>query len=265
MTYQPVLPISGYAGWALLNRTMPVQTAAFNKSPEVVRDTEYFQANISKVKTADDLVKDRRLLRVALGAFGLDADIDNKAFIRKVLSDGSLKETALANRLSDKRYLSLTQAFGFDLTPPSTQVSTFGADMVKKYQAQQFQVAVGNQDQNLRMALNAQSELASLATSTASETTKWFKVIGNTALATVFQKALALPRSVASLDVDQQLKLYRAKAETVLGSSDLSQFTDKTKVDDLVKKFLVRAQAEELLTQSSSGSLALTLLQARSR
>ena len=96
MTYQPVLPLSGYAGWALLNRTIAVQTAAFNKSPEITRDTDYFAANISKVTTAEDLVKDRRLLRVALGAFGLDDDINNKAFIQKVLSDGSLNADALA-------------------------------------------------------------------------------------------------------------------------------------------------------------------------
>lgn len=264
MTYQPVLPLSGYAGWAMLNRTMSVQTAAFAKSSDVVRDTDYFKENIGKVKTAEDLVKDRRLLRVALGAFGLQDDIDNKAFIQKVLSDGALTSSGLANKLSDKRYLALTQAFGFDLSTPSTQVSTFGEEIVKKFLTQQFQVAVGDQDQNLRLALNAQSELADLSSSTASDTTKWYRVIGNTALATVFQKALNLPSSVASLDVDQQLSIYQSKAEDVFGDKGFSQFTDTTKVDLLVKKFLTRTQAEELVSQSSSTSIALTLLQARS-
>ncbi len=81
MTYTPVLPVTGYAGWTLLNRTMAKQTAAFVKSPEIKRDEDYFRANIGKINTAADLVKDRRLLTVALGAFGLDADINNKAFI----------------------------------------------------------------------------------------------------------------------------------------------------------------------------------------
>jgi len=265
VSYQPVLPLSGYAGWAMLNRTLSVQTTAFNKSPDVVRDTDYFKANIAKVKTADDLVSDRRLLRVALGAFGLDADIDNKAFIKKVLGDGTLTTTALSNRLSDKRYLAMAQTFGFDLPTPMTQISTFGAEIVKKFQTQQFQVAVGDQDQNLRMALNAQTEVAALATSTASDTTKWYKVIGNTALATVFQKALGLPTSVGSLNVDQQLSIYQAKAATVFGSSGFSQFSDTAKMDSLVKKFLVRSQADDILRQSSSTSIALTLLQSRSR
>jgi hypothetical protein len=265
VTYSPVLPLSGYAGWAMLNRTKSVQTAAFNKSPDIVRDTDYFKANISKVKTADDLVKDRRLLRVALGAFGLDDDINNKAFIKKVLSDGSLTTTALANKMTDKRYLALTQAFGFDLSTPMTQISTFGDEIVKKFLSKQFEIAVGDQDQNLRMALNAQSEVASLATSTASDATKWFKVIGNTALATVFQKALNIPSSVASLNLDQQLSIYQSKAKAVFGDSGFAQFNDTAKMDLLVKKFLVRSQADDLLKQSSSTSIALTLLQSRSR
>jgi len=265
VTYTPVLPLSGYAGWALLNRTKSVQTAAFNKSPDIVRDTDYFKANISKVKTADDLVNDRRLLRVALGAFGLDDDINNKAFIKKVLSDGSLTTTALANRMTDKRYLALTQAFGFDLAVPMTQISTFGSDVVKKFLGKQFEVVVGSQDQNLRLALNAQSEVASLATSTASDSTKWFKVIGNTALATVFQKALSIPTSVGSLDLDQQLSIYQSKAKAVFGDSGFAQFTDTAKMDLLVKRFLTRSPADELLKTTSSTSIALTLLQSRSR
>lgn len=264
MSYQPVLPLSGYAGWAMLNRTKAVQTAAFNKSPDVVRDTDYFKANIGKVKTAEDLVKDRRLLRVALGAFGLDDDINNKAFIQKVLSDGTLTTTALANRLSDKKYLSMSQAFGFDLPTPMTQISTFGDEIVAKYLNKQFEIAVGDQDQNLRLALNAQTEVAELATSTASDTTKWYRVMGSSALSAVFQKALNLPKSVASLDVDQQLTIYQDKAEEVFGDSGFAQFSDSAKTDLLVKKFLVRAQAEEMTTQISSGSIALTLLQARS-
>ncbi len=261
MSYTPVLPLSGYAGWAMLNRTKAVQTAAFNNSPDITRDTDYFKANIGKVKTADDLVNDRRLLRVALGAFGLDDDIDNKAFIKKILSDGSTSDTALANRMADKRYLSLTQAFGFDLATPSTQVSTFGSDIVGKFLDKQFQIAVGDQDQDMRLALNAQSEVSDLASSTASDTTKWYKVMGNTALATVFQKALNLPSSVASLDVDQQLAIYQSKAKDVFGDSGFAQFSDSAQMDTLIKKFLIRSQADTLLAQSSSTSIALTLLQ----
>lgn len=265
MTYSPVLPLSGYAGWALLNRTKTVQTAAFNKSPEIVRDTDYFKANISKVKTADALVNDRRLLRVALGAFGLDDDINNKAFIKKILTDGTLTDKALANRLTDKRYLEMAKAFGFDLGTPSTQISTFGTQIVTAFKDRQFEKAVGEQDDNLRLAMNATREVAALAGKTSSESTKWFTIMGNSPLATVVQKALGIPSKVASLDVDQQLSIYQAKAQAIFGSSSVSQFSDPAQMDKLVKRFLTRAQADEIMAQTSSSSIALTLLQSRLR
>ncbi|MGL6210257.1 MAG: DUF1217 domain-containing protein, partial [Paracoccaceae bacterium] len=126
MTFAPVLPGTGYAGWTFLQRTKASQTATFYKSPELARDEAYFRAKIKSVKTADDLVSDRRLLKVALGAYGLDADLNSKAFIKKVLSDGTLKEGTLSGRLADKQYEKLSAAFGFgDFSVPNTQLSDF--------------------------------------------------------------------------------------------------------------------------------------------
>jgi hypothetical protein len=63
-------------------------------------------------------VGDRRLLEVALGAFGLDDDIRNRFFIRKVLEEGTTSPSRrFANRLSDKRYLALAETFGFGDRP----------------------------------------------------------------------------------------------------------------------------------------------------
>jgi hypothetical protein len=261
MTFTPVLPVSGYAGWALLKRTMTAQTAAFNKSPEIVRDTDYFRAKIASVKTADQLVSDRRLLKVALGAYGLDSDIDNKAFIKKVLADGTTATTALANRLADKRYQQFSAAFGFDQTTPATQTKGFADTVVAAYKSREFESAVGDQDGDLRLALNAQRELTALAGKSSSETTKWLTIIGNSPLASVVQKALGLPAKIASIDLDQQLSVYEAKAQAVFGDGTVSQFKDSTKVDTLIKRFLVRSQADQLISQTSSGSIALTLLQ----
>ena len=90
MSYTPAIPLSGYAGWAFLKRTMPTQQASFNAAPQNKRDEDYFREKIGTINTAEQLVNDRRLLRVALGAFGLDKDINNKFFIQKVLQDGTL-------------------------------------------------------------------------------------------------------------------------------------------------------------------------------
>lgn len=123
MSFTVTLPISGYAGWKLLKRTQSQQQALLAQNPAQQRDEDYFRQKISSVKTAEDLVSDRRLLRVALGAFGLSADLNNKFFIRKVLESDTLDSKSLASKLSDKRYKEMAEAFGFGtFSIPSTQI-----------------------------------------------------------------------------------------------------------------------------------------------
>ena len=262
MTFSPVVPVSGYAGWTFLNRTMAKQTAAFVKSPEVKRDEDYFRANIGKINSADQLVADRRLLKVALGAFGLDADINNKAFIEKILKDGTLNAQALSNKLADKQYLKFSAAFGFgDFATPRSKLSDFPDKIIAAYRSRQFEAAVGDQDGDLRLALNAQRELAVLATKSSTEAVKWFGILGNSALKQVFTKALGLPASIGSVDLDQQIQVFQDRAEAAFGDKSISQFTDPAKVETLIRRFMVRAQADAISSQSGSGAAALAMLQ----
>lgn len=262
MTFAPAIPLGGYAGWAFLKRTMPAQTAAFAGSSAIKRDEDYFRATIGKIDTAEQLINDRRLLRVALGAFGLDGDINNRFFIRKVLEEGTLKTGTLANRLADKQYQKLSATFGFgDFKIPATKVSTFPDKILAAYQARQFEVAVGEQNPDMRLALNLQRELPAIATKAGStETAKWFSVMGNTGLRRVFEKALGLPSGLAALDLDQQLGAFKEKARTQLGSDAMAQFSDPAAVDGLLRRFLLRSEADSF-TQSGSGNSTLQLMQ----
>ena len=262
MSFNPVVPISGYAGWTFLNRTMAKQTAAFEKSPEIKRDEDYFRANIGKVNTAAELVKDRRLLKVALGAFGLDADLGNKAFIEKILKEGSLNASSLANKLADKQYLKLAVAFGFgDFATPRSKQSDFPDKIIAAYRARQFEAAVGEQDGDMRLALNAQRELATLATKSGTEQVKWLGILGNSALKQVFTKALGLPGNIGAVDLDRQLLAFQDKADKVFGDKTVGQFTDPAKVETLIRRFLVRSQADAISSQSGSSAAALAMLQ----
>jgi hypothetical protein len=261
VTYSPILPSSGYAGWTMLKRTMAKQTETFAKSPEIVRDEDYFRANIGKIKTAEDLVKDRRLLKVALGAFGLDADLSNKAFIQKVMSDDTSSATALANKLSDKQYLKLAVAFGFGSGTPKTATTGFADTIITAYRTRGFETAVGDQDGDLRLALNAQREVTALAGGTSSDTVKWYTILGNTAMKQVFTKALGLPSSISSADLDAQLAAFQDGAEKLFGESTVSQFSDPTKMEGLVRRFLVRSEADTFANTNGSASRALAMLQ----
>lgn len=262
MSYTPAIPLGGPAGWAFLNRTRAAQMEAFVASPSIVRDEAYFRERIGGISTAEDLVSDRRLLKVALGAFGLDADIDNRYFIRKVLEDGTLDPDALGNRLADKRYLELSRAFGFgDFATPRTRLSDFADSILAGYETRSFEAAVGSQDGNLRLAMNAQRELSALAGRAISDEARWFTVMGSAPLRQVVQTALGLPAAFSAIDLDQQLGVLRDRAERMFGSADLAQFADPGRVEALIRAFLLRAEAQANAQVYSAQATALTLLQ----
>lgn len=260
--FQPVIPSAGLAGWRFLQQTYDAQFEAFSKSTVVKNDADYFRENLVKITSAEDLVSDRRLLSVALGAFGLQDDINNTFFIRKVLEDGTASDDALANRLADKRYQNMSEAFGFGPAEVlQTGVSTFAGDIIERFQSNSFEVAAGDQNDAMRVALYAQRELETIALSESSTDAKWFTIMGDPPLRQLFERALNLPTAIGQIDIDQQLDVFKERARDVFGSDDLEQFATAEAREDAITKFIVRDQLTGLGGGFSSTSIALTLLQ----
>lgn len=244
MSFTPVIPSAGYAGWAFLGRTLDAQKKAFLADPALKREASYFRDHSHQIGTAQALVADRRLLAVALAAFGLEDDISNRAFLERVLGDGTLRPDALANRLADKRYLDFSRAFGFgDFPVPNTRKSDFADKILAAFEARRFEAAIGQQNANLRLALNAQRELPQIAGRNLSAEGKWFAIMGSPPLRSLVQTAFGLPVSVTGVDIDRQLGIFRQRAEGLLGRSDPAQFSDPAQVERLIRHFLVRADA----------------------
>jgi hypothetical protein len=261
MSFQPVLPLAGFAGWSFLKRTMPRQQVVQQASPVLQRDEAYFRDRIGKVRTAEQLVNDKRLLRIALTAFGLEGDLNSKAFVQKVLDGGTLKEGSLANKLANKQYQKFSAAFGFgDFPVPRTVISTFPEEILAQYRIRSFETAVGQQNNDYRLALNAEREMPALASREISETAKWYSVLANPPLRQVVQTAFGLPKSFAAIDLDQQVSVLRDRMRAAFGSPDLGQFRDPAKMDALVRRFMFQAQTQDLGGGSSPAAIALTLL-----
>ncbi len=262
MSFQPVISGPGLAGWHFLQRTYDAQSAAFNNTPQLDRDTSYFNEKIGNVFTAEALVGDRRLLSVALGAFGLSDDLNNRFFIQKILEDGTGNSDALANRLADNRYKRLSDAFGFGPGEiPKTLSAPRMLEIVDLYKTQSFEVSVGEQDDTMRIALYAQRELESLANDPMSEDAKWFSIMALPPLRKMFETALGLPAAFGQIDIDRQLEIFQDKASSTIGKSTVSQFTDPEALQKLTNLYLARSQIASLNGSFSSGSTALILLQ----
>ncbi|MBE1296688.1 MAG: DUF1217 domain-containing protein [Rhodobacteraceae bacterium] len=204
---------------------------------------------------------------MALGAFGLDDQLPMKALVQRVLEDGSSADDALANKLGDDRWVAFTEAFGFG---PGETVKTGSAkdmeNIVFSNKTQTFEAAVGAQDESMRIALFAQRELVNIATDVKEDgeptsiNTKWYNVIGQPALQKMFQTALNLPDNFIQLDLEQQLDIYKDRAQRFLGTDDLSVYADPEKMDELTTRYLVQAQLADFQSSQSSASTALMLL-----
>jgi len=261
MSFQPVIPLPGLGGWRFLQRTIGDQQQSFASTPRISRDIAYFEAEIGKIRSAEALVSDRRLLTVALGAFGLQDDLPNRFFIRKILEEGTLRPDSLANKLTDPRYQDMAAAFGFgDFDVPRTVLSDFGSEIVARYREQEFERAVGAQNDTMRLALFAERELAALAGSKESADARWFRVMGTPPLRRVFETALGLPAGFGQLDIDRQLDEFRDRSQKVLGSAELADFESGEARERLIQQFVIRAQGSSDLVPGPA-SIALTLLQ----
>lgn len=259
--FQPVIPIGGLGGWRFLQATYDNQFKAFTQSVQLQRNTDYFRENIGSIETAEQLVGDRRLLTVALGAFGLQDDINSQFFIRKILEEGSTNDDALANRFSDPRYREMSQAFGFG---PGEFLkvgeATFANVIIDRFEQLEFEVAAGQQNEAMRFALYAEREMGVLAQENMSNDAKWFTLMGEPPLRKLFEKALNLPASFGQIDIDQQLSVFKDRATKEFGTDDLSIFSDPEQVQDLITKFIVRDQISQFNNSFSSNAIALTLL-----
>lgn len=239
----PVLPMGGLAGWNFLSRTIESQKEVVTSSSATRRDLAYFEERIGRIETPRELVEDFTLMKVSLGAFGLQDDQANSFFIRRVLEEGTFDRGSLANRLSDPRYKALSDAFGFgDPGGPWTGMPGFADMIVSAYRDQSFEVAVGEVDPDMRLALGLSRELDRIGDSFQSDDARWFGVIGAPPVRAVFEKALGLPESVAALDIDQQLSMFRARSEAVFGVSEISDFAVPEVRDSLRERFLLMSE-----------------------
>lgn len=266
MFFQPVIGVGGYSGWRILQHTEARQREVFERSPVLARDVDYFRENASKAQTAEALVNDRRLLTVALGAFGLDDEIGKKAFIQKILEGGTEKSNAFANRLNEPRFKAMTKAFGYGniTNGSSVLLESFREDIIARYKIRAFDRAVGDVDNDMRLALNFRREAPAIQSDGASEKVAWFQMMGQQPVREVLSVALNIPPSVAKLDIDRQQEMFADKAKKFFGSSDPAIFKDPEKIDAVLRRFFVNRQIEKGPSVLTPGYAALTLLQGAS-
>jgi hypothetical protein len=263
MPIAPALPLTGLAGFRFLEKTMDQQVALFNKSPDIQREIDHFLENAGNFTSVDQLVADRRSLSVVLGAFGLDDDIDKRAFIRKVIEEGTFNNRSFANRLVDPAYREMSSALGFGDVGGLLVFESTRLNIVDRFRERQFELAVGEVDLDMRLALNFKREISDIAGKNVNSRTGWLLALGSPPLRQVVETALNLPTEFGLIDVDQQVDEVADRASRLFGFDDVSALQDPALVDKFVDRFLLQQQVRNGAGNiASSGSVALSLLSA---
>jgi hypothetical protein len=85
--------------------------------------------------------------------------------------------------------------------------------------------------------------------------------MGSPPLRRVMETALGLPRGVATLDIDQQLGIFRSKARAAFGNGEIAQFRDPDRMEGLIRRFLVRSQFDPSIAGGAAAGIANPALQ----
>ena len=113
----------------------------------------------------------------------------------------------------------------------------------------------------MRLALYAERTLSDVVGGTGSQVQKWFSIMGQAPLRTLFETALGLPKAFGQADIDFQVGVFQERSERIFGVSDPAAFSDPETLDRLVTTFLARSQLNEGGAGASGAAIALTLLQ----
>ena len=260
MTYQPVIPLPGLGGWNFLQATYDRQFDTFSNTFQIKDDTEYLKEKLSQRPAVEDFLSDPRLRRITLTAFGLDGEEWKVGFHRKVLEEKQDPDSTFLQRLNNPQYTRFADALSpidGELVLSSDQIDQIAA----RYAAESFELAVGEQNNSMRLSLNYQSEIAEIATDGSTDETIIFRILGDVPIRSVLETALSIPSDIGQLDLDRQADYFTERLRSQFNISSLQDL----KNPEIIEKMIARYQAIDGINQNSatlsSASTALTLLQ----
>jgi hypothetical protein len=215
--------LSTTASYQLLAADLPRTLKRTAAQPVVARESEYYLANIGKVKSVEDFLANDRLFTYAMKAFGLGDMSYAKAFMRKAMEGGIDAEDSFANSLSDKRYRDFVTAFNFNRVGEATTTFTRAQQgAVDRYVRQALEENAGAENEGVRLALYFERKALTLKSI--------YDVLADPALLKVVQTALGIPAEAGMASIDAQAKMISARL-------DVADLADPEKLETFIKRF----------------------------
>lgn len=227
-------------------------------------DITYLRKNMNLVDQPLDLIFDEQLKDIALSAFGLEKETYSNTFVGSILIADVTDPNSFVNRLNDPRWLEFAQTFGEGARVGNVRLETFQQDVIQKFEERSFELAVGAQDQDLRLALNFRRGIQTIAESPDVAEVGWFQLMGDSALREVVDGMFGLPTEFSQLDLSAQVLELEDRTERLFGVKDPSAFLDPDSVDTAITRFLsLREQAAQQATATAVSLLEQSVSLAR--
>jgi len=216
---------STYTSYRLISQDIGKSLERVSKQPDVARETEYYRSKIGSVKSVDDFMADTRLYNYAPKANGLEDMAYAKAFIRKVLTEGTADKNAFANKLSDSRYSDLAKSLDFaSLGAAATATEAAQSGIISKYTRQTLEQEAGGDNNGVRLALYFERKAPTIKSG--------LDFLADDALAQVFRTAYNLPDEIAAGSVEKQAALIEK-------SINIKDLQNPEKVGKLLERFTI--------------------------
>ncbi|MDN5004689.1 DUF1217 domain-containing protein [Bradyrhizobium sp. GCM10027634] len=193
------------------------------------KDASDYQQAIGGIKSASDLLANRKLIDFVLVARGLDPAKVSTADLKKIFASDLNDPKSFANTQSDPRFAEIAASFNFDSKGNVARLPMMGPQKrdqflatQKDYLQQSLEQQQGDTNAGVRLALYFQRM--------AGHITSAYDILADKALSEVFRTTFDLPDQMASMQIDQQAKIV----EKYLNLKDLS---DPAKVSKLLSRF----------------------------
>ncbi|MFN3890885.1 MAG: DUF1217 domain-containing protein [Beijerinckiaceae bacterium] len=239
--------LTTYASFRMISADIGKSISRTSAQPMIKREVDNYLKQIGNIKTVDDFVKNDRVFRFAMKAYGLEDMSYAKAFIKKLLAEGVESPSSMANRLSDQRYKEFAKAFNFARYGElATTFASTRKDAVDRYLRQTLEEDAGAQNEGVRLALYFQRKAPGIKSV--------YGLMADPALLKVTQTLVGIPTGQAT-DVDATAKMIERK----INIADLQK---PEKVQKLLQRFaatwdannnITRTPIESLFTGASTG------------
>jgi len=259
MVFQPVIPLSGFGGWNFLQSTYDSQLDAFSRSPQIKNDIDYLREKFAEPMATEDFLSDQRLRRITMTAYGLSGEEWKTGYIRTVLDEVQDPASTFLARLNNPQY----DRFAKAMRPIDGEILLTLPDLDRisaRYSAASFELAVGEQDNAMRLSLNYQYEISELVTDGATDETILYRLLGSVPVRTVLESALGLPTEIRQLELEQQAGILEEKLKSQFNISSLQDLTDPEQIDRTVSRYMALDSLNNSAAATGPAATALVLL-----